>query len=344
MSNAAQSYHAVGRALVQRLQVQEAALPLANGECRSRVWLQDRPTGRVALFFHGFTAGPYQFVPLAEQLHRAGYTVLVPLMVGHGRLGPWGPERMPPLPTDPAAYQRFGLEWLAIARSLGSRIFVGGLSGGGTLAAWLATERSREIERVILFAPYLSSSSKVVDIMVRKLGGYFAWGPPPPGRRSLPYGYPGFGVPALATLLRLGDEVLRRAARQPVAPLFVISSESDRAVGNFDHVALFERALRRQPLCWYLRFSRVLDIPHTMMTRAEGNAYEPLLATMTRAFFESEITWAEAIAIADKLGPNLTFPQAVAALGLGDRVSPHMAATMTLFDKRAMAQQGQRRT
>ena len=314
----------------------EASLPLRHPDCRSRFWLHDRPTDRVALFFHGFTAAPYQFVPMGERLHRAGYNVLVPRMPGHGYAGQWSNAHVPPLPTDAATYHRFGLQWLAIARSLGRQVSIGGLSGGGTLAAWLALEQPTEIERAILYAPYLSSSSKVIDLVVRKLGGYFAWGPPPDGQTSESIGYPGFGVPSLAVLLQMGDDILRRAARQPSAPLFVISSESDRAVGNFDHAALFEDALKRQPLCWYLRFDRVLDIPHTMMTRSEGNAYASLLITLTKAFIESQITWKDATAIAEKLGRDCTFPQAVLNLGLQDRVSPDMASAMTMFDKRSM--------
>ena len=323
--------------MTQQVQTLEAKLPLKHPDCRSRFWLHDRPVQRVCLLFHGFTAAPYQFVPIGEALYRAGYNVLAPLMPGHGQAGKWNSQTPPPLPIDPKVYQNFGLEWVAKARTFGQQVSIGGLSGGGTLAAWLAQERPQDIHRALLFAPYLSSSSKVVDLFVSKTQGYFSWGK---GAESSSFdrpGYPGFAVPALATMLKMGQQVLDRAHRQPSAPLFVISSQSDQAVGIWDHRALWEDTRKRQPITWQLVFNRVLDIPHTMMTQEEGNRYASLLITLTQAFIESSLTWSDVEAIARRMMNSETFMDAATKLRLTDRVSVHMPAAMTLFDKRAFA-------
>lgn len=81
------NYAATIAAIVQRTQVREDALPLRNLACRSRFFFQANPTEKVCLFFHGFTAGPYQFVPMGEAFFRAGYNVIIPLMPGHGEAG-----------------------------------------------------------------------------------------------------------------------------------------------------------------------------------------------------------------------------------------------------------------
>jgi hypothetical protein len=44
-----------------------------------------------------------------------------------------------------------------------------------TLAAWLALECPDQIDRALVFAPYLSSSNKLVDLFVQILNIYFEW-------------------------------------------------------------------------------------------------------------------------------------------------------------------------
>lgn len=329
------SYAATTATLSRTIQAREQTLPLKQEACRSRFFFHPQPTAKVCLFFHGFTAAPYQFVPMAEALYRAGHNVLIPLMPGHGRAGDWCQETPPPLPQDVEVYQRFALAWLRQAQTLGRQVVVGGLSGGGTLAAWLALNQPQAIARTLLFAPYLSSSKKVIDLFVRTSERYFEWVSPALSSHNKP-SYDGFSVPALRVFLNLGNQVLQQAKQGTAAPMFTISSESDRAVENRDHFALFERALERQPLCWYHRFDRVLDIPHTMMTTAEGNAYERLLIVMAKAYIESNLTWAEVEEIGYRMAQGRTFNAVVAELGLGQKVSPDMPAMMTMVDKRAI--------
>lgn len=128
----------------------------------------------------------YQWQKLFFQ---AGYNVIIPLLPGHGIAGEWDKDNPPPLPENKQIYQEFGLHWLQIAQSLGEKIIVGGLSGSGTLVAWLALERSEQIYRTLAFAPFLSSSNNVVDLVVERFNFYFKW-------RTKPglahFGYEGF--------------------------------------------------------------------------------------------------------------------------------------------------------
>ncbi len=322
------------------LKQQEAHYGLVDGALHTRAWLHPQPTDRVCLFFHGFTAGPYQMEPIGQHFHRAGYNVVAPLLPGHGRAGQWTKDNPPPLPTDPEVYQQFGLQWLNLAALLGKHVVVSGLSGGGTLAGWLALERSAQVHRAILCAPYLSASSKVIDLFVKKVDTYFAWAtatPDPDLNPPAVLGYPGFSTPALRAVLELGQLCQQRVKQAPVAPTFTISSESDRAVSNFDHQHFFEAALRHQPISWHTLFNRVLDIPHTMMTEQEGNRYQHLLNVMIQAFVESNLTWAEVEEIAYRMTRNRTFNAVVEELGWQAKVSKDMPAMMTMVDKRAIA-------
>lgn len=322
-------------ALAKHTQDWERSSPLLSEACQSVFLFHPQPTQRVCLFFHGFTAAPHQFQPMAEQFFRAGYNVLVPLLPGHGQAGNWSSHNPPPLPNQAVIYQEFALLWLEHARSLGTEVVVGGLSGGGTLAAWLALECPELIHRTLLFAPYLSSSSRLVDLMVRSMNSYFEWLGGAPSQ--VPMGYEGFAVPALRVFLDLGQAVLTRAQQQPTAPMFIVSSESDIAVGNHDHRALFEAVLSRQPLAWYQCFARALNVPHTMMTEREGNRWQNLLNVMAKAFVESELTWTEVQEIGYRMTEGRTFDAVVADLNLAAKASPDMPAMMTMVDKRAIA-------
>ncbi|MBC7970330.1 MAG: alpha/beta fold hydrolase [Verrucomicrobia bacterium] len=322
--------------IVQQAKTREASLPLLNESCRSQFFFQPKLPKRVCLFFHGFTAAPYQFAPMADTFFKAGYNVLVPLLPGHGQAGNWSRKNPPPLPTDPKVYQQFALQWLEQAQMLGEEVIIGGLSAGGTLAAWLALERPQAIYRAILFAAYLGSSSKVLDLFIKKIDTYFEWTVTDtnPSKGS---GYNGFTVPALRLFLNLGQDLLKRSERQPTPPLFILTSESDLATGSFDHKALFENVLPRQPLTWYNAFSRELAVPHTMMTVAEGNRWASLLPIMTKAFVESSLTWAEVQEIGYRMTQGKTFPSVVAELGLAAKASSAMPAMMTMVDKRTIA-------
>ncbi|MEM9482962.1 MAG: alpha/beta fold hydrolase [Cyanobacteria bacterium P01_F01_bin.116] len=320
-------YLTLKNVIESKISARESELSLIDQLCRSYFLFHNEPAEKVCLFFHGFTAGPYQFIPLAETLHKAGCNVLVPLMPGHGLAGPWGPGNPPPLTDDPRLYLKFGLQWLRVAQRMGSKVIIGGLSGGGTLATWLAMEKADDIYRTILFAPYFSASSKVIDLFVNHIDTYFEW------ENLLGPSYPGFEVSALRAVLRIAKYNFKRVKKSPIAPIFLVSSESDRAVNNYDHQRFFEAALDHQPYCWYNSFDKVLDIPHTMMTEKEGNRFTNLLNVISKAYIESNLTWEEVEEIAYRMTKRRTFNSVVAELGWQDKVSRDMPAMMTLVDK-----------
>ncbi|MBD1825296.1 alpha/beta fold hydrolase [Cyanobacteria bacterium FACHB-DQ100] len=324
-------YSVSANSLPLQTRLQENRLPVRNEGCRSQFLLHSAPTPKVCLFFHGFTAAPYQFLPMGRAFYQAGYNVIIPRLPGHGRAGDWNGKNPPPLPEDAEVYKQFALSWLRHAQSFGNEVVVGGLSGGGTLAAWLALEKASQIDRALLFAAYLSSSNKVIDLFVKVLNTYFEWQTDEPGE---PIGYKGFTFPDLRVFLDIGSEVLKRSRTAASPPMFVISTETDRAVSNPDHETLVENLLPRQPKTWYYCFDRALNIPHTMMTKAEGNRWESLLNVIAKAFVQSDLTWAEIEEIAYRMTEGKTCNQAVAELGLTRKASPDLPALITMLDKR----------
>jgi esterase/lipase len=331
-------YPTLKRVLEHDLQRQEVSY-VSSPALHTRAWLHGQPTQRVCLLLHGFTAGPYQMEPLGQYLYQAGYNVVAPLLPGHGRAGTWSKQNPPPLPADPNHYLRFGTQWLNLAAQLGQRVVVGGLSGGGTLAAWLALEKAPQVDRAILCAPYFSGSHRVIDLFVQKIDTYFEWSVPKtpmPQERSLGLGYTGFNASALRAVLDIGQYCIKRVKQGGGAPTSTISSESDKAVSNFDHRHFFEATLKYQPYSWYNCFAKVLDIPHSMMTEKEGNRYQNLLNGMIKAFIESHLTWAEVEEIAYRMSQGRTFNAVVAELGWAAKCSPDLPAMITMVDKWAI--------
>ncbi len=328
------------------LQETEQQIPtLRNPECRPIFLLHPQPTSKVCLFFHGFTAAPFQFASLAKILFKAGYNVLVPLLPGHGLQGDWGPFNPPPLPTQASTYEDFAQHWLQRARSLGQKIVTGGLSGGGTLAAWLALEHPRAIDKTILFAPYFSSSDRILDPLTRLINRYQEWLRPSHTEHAAfqPPGYKGFEVSALQVFLDMGRDVLRRSQYEDTASLFIISSASDRdhdpslsdpTLDPSDHRLFFDRILRYQPHTWLLCFDQVHDIPHAMLTPEEDNPNIFMLMRVAKGYIESDLTWNEVAEIGHRMARGQVFPAAVQQLGFSQRVSPDMPTVMTLMDKR----------
>jgi pimeloyl-ACP methyl ester carboxylesterase len=320
-------YSTLTATLVQAVAAAEDALSLMNANCCSQFLLHPQPTDKVFLFFHGFTAAPAQFVPIGKTFFKAGYNVLIPLLPGHGVAGKWDSDSPPPLPEDRQIYQQFGQDWLHWVQDLGQEVVLGGLSGGATLSIWLALEHPELVDQTLLFAPYLRNSNVVLDWVIRTLNIYFEWKNEP---GTAHFGYPGFRMPALRVFLEMGQEIFDRVENHPTARSLIVSSGSDAAVSNKDLRVLFESIRQQHPKSWYHCFDKEFDIPHTMMTEAEGNECVDLLIAVAKAFIESDLTWTEVKEISERITQGRSFDAAVAELHLSQKVSPDLITLVTL--------------
>ncbi|WP_224410749.1 alpha/beta hydrolase [Oscillatoria salina] len=315
--------------ILEQVRSREQTLPLRNQQCRSRFFLQPHPTAKVCLFFHGFTAAPYQFAPLGKALFASGYNVLVPLQPGHGIAGDWNGDNPPPLPTNIRVYQNFARDWLQIAQNLGEKIIIGGLSTGATLTGWLALNSPKTIDRALLFAPYLSSSLPPLDLLIEILPFYYEWANKD---ASGNFGYHGFPIPRLRLFYDLGQQLLEQAASQVNTPMLIVASDRDRVVSHGDEKALFKMVVQQQPKSWYHCFDSKFDIHHRMMTEMEGNEYQDLVIALAKAYINSEITWMELQEIKAFLVTKVAFEKAVSSLNLEQKVAPELAQILSASD------------
>lgn len=206
--------------------------------CRSRVIDQGGRTERAVVLLHGYTNCPQQFEAIAEAYAAQGYSVVVPRLPGHGYA-----DRLTNALSDvtPASIVATGDLAVDIAAGLGQEVSVVGLSGGGTLAAWLAQHRD-EVTSAALVAPLVIP--KVVPerlvAPVARLGRFtpdiYLWwdGERREKLASPPYAYPRYSLRSLGAFLAVGRAAIHaeETRGEPLDRLVVVLNENDAAVNN----------------------------------------------------------------------------------------------------------------
>ena len=108
---------------------------------------------------HGFTGSPQSLRPWAEALARAGHTVRLPRLPGHGTT--WQELNRTRWPQWYAAVD----EAFAEVRERCPHVFVAGLSMGGALALRLAEEHGDEVRGVIVVNPYVGLRHPLLPVL-----------------------------------------------------------------------------------------------------------------------------------------------------------------------------------
>jgi esterase/lipase len=121
------------------------------GECGSRLFTHGEKTDTAVVFFHGLSNSPRQFVELSELLYEDGYNVLILRMPYHGLLTHDVKELSYITAGDLVGYADRSVD---IGAGLGDKVVVAGLSGGGSVAAWVAQNRA-DVDKVMLIAPLI---------------------------------------------------------------------------------------------------------------------------------------------------------------------------------------------
>ncbi len=180
--------------------------------------------GTGVLLIHGFTATPAEVRPLAKNLLEAGFTVMGPMLAGHG--------------THPDDLNRVSWrDWTGgveeayqTLRKACKKVFVSGASMGGVLALWLAEEHD-EVSGVIGFAPAIKLTLPFYRYAALHLAAPFI---SQMARSSLDnpekwQGYPGLPLQGAVQLFRLQRAVRGRLGRIR-QPVMVLQGRKDRTV------------------------------------------------------------------------------------------------------------------
>jgi alpha-beta hydrolase superfamily lysophospholipase len=221
-------------AAVQRLAAAEGNA--VNPLCHTRLLGHGAKTARAVVIFHGISNCPQQFAAGASMLYARGYNVLLARLPHQGMA-----DRLSAEPAHATAEEAIatGQALADIAHGLGDEVTIVGMSGGGTLGAWLAQNRP-DINRVVLVVPmfgvqaFPAPLTRPVAMAVRLLPNWWGWFDPvlqadAPGPR---HAYPRYSSHTIAEYLRLGAEVATDAHARPpaVQDIRIMNNLNDESV------------------------------------------------------------------------------------------------------------------
>ena len=187
----------------------------------------DGPDGRTGvLLVHGFTGTPMSMRPWGEHLAAQGFAVRCPLLPGHGTR--WQDCNVSTHDEWTTAVER---AFDALSAEC-DRVFVAGLSMGGTLATRLAEVRPDDVAGLVLVNPALLTQrldAKLLPLIARLTG---SWAPiasdiKKPGITEL--AYPKLPTRAMMQLRQLWAAT-RTDLGRVTAPVIVFHSVEDHVV------------------------------------------------------------------------------------------------------------------
>jgi alpha-beta hydrolase superfamily lysophospholipase len=225
-------------AAINRFQeIQKIEGPELDPVCHSILLTHGMRTERAVVFFHGYTNCPEQFRELGQIFYDMGDNVLIPRLPRHG-LADRKVENLTPLKAE--ELRDCADASVDIACGLGQKVYVAGLSAGGTLTAWIAQNRS-DVTRAVLIAPALGLTRREGTRLQKAMALLF---PLIPDIRTdwfsvdhdaPSHTYPGFSSRALGQLLRLSAATFAAAFDQAprVQDVALVTSKSDEAVSDY---------------------------------------------------------------------------------------------------------------
>lgn len=219
--------------------------------------------GRAILLIHGYNDSPQSLDAIAKVLHAAGWTVRLPLLVGHGRslaaFDAWTADEVVAQVRD---------EYAAL-RATHHTVVVGGLSMGGALACWLASET--DAAGVILYAPMLFVPAPMqVAVSTARLWGlvtrYMSGG----GKRSIHDPAAAARMISYGCSTRRSLEALEHIAKGTTvrlgfvhAPTLVFQSEEDNRLPHEQSTHAFARiGATDRTIVWTRGAGHVITVDH----------------------------------------------------------------------------------
>lgn len=178
----------------------------------------------------------------------------------------------------------FGDKVVDIAHGLGKKMTVMGISGSGTLVAWLAQNRA-DIDFAFVIAPLLGLAfippvlTKLFEQVALRLPNFYLWWDPRTKAEnpySIYYAYPRYPTRALVEILRLG--MIVRSQSENAAPraknITMILNDAEPAISNAEALKLlrlWQKHKRSSPVdgkgnLSEVHFEKEMKLPHDIIT------------------------------------------------------------------------------
>lgn len=201
---------------------------LRNTGNAPRILQHNAAPNKIAILVHGLSDSPFYLSDIAKQFHRQGYTVILPLLPGHG-------QREADQDMEDAS---LGLKWtshvsdiVTLARAYDVPIVLGGFSTGGALAVQHYLADADSIQGIALFSAALALSDNAETLsriwgikwVAKLLDGDYSTD------NTNPFKYPQVSSYAALQLMDIINEIRQSMAQgqRIQVPLFVAHSQAD---------------------------------------------------------------------------------------------------------------------
>ncbi|MDO6709089.1 alpha/beta fold hydrolase [Aliiglaciecola sp. 2_MG-2023] len=201
---------------------------LKNDGNGAYVYHHNQPTDTTVVLFHGLSDSPFFFESIAPAIHQLGYTVIVPLLPGHGKLD--ADDDM----EDGDLAKRWTShvdEVMAFAHILSPNVYIGGFSTGGALSAQHVLTHPDQQKGLILFSGALALDESVEGMAgiwgIKSLAKLLDWSYQTQGPN--PYKYPEVSRHSAFMLTDIIFDVRDKLADGNILnlPIFSVHSEAD---------------------------------------------------------------------------------------------------------------------
>ncbi len=247
---------------------------LTHDVCITKLYTHGVQTEHVVVLLHGFTTCPQQFDELGKRYYEAGHNVFIPRIPHHG-LSDRLTNALVNLTAD--GFAAFGDKVIDIAHGLGKKVTVMGLSGSGTLVAWLAQNRG-DVDFAFPVAPLLGlafvppSFTKLFERIALLLPNFYMWWDPrtkADNPFSIYYAYPGYPSRALMEIIRLGMITRAQAKKSPAAAknILMVLNDAEPAVSNAEALKLLKSWQKHgKGNLSEVHFEKDMKLPHDIIT------------------------------------------------------------------------------
>lgn len=267
-------------ARIEAVQAAEDARGDLNDICHTQFLSHGEQTEHAIVLLHGFTSCPDQFLQLGQAFYERGYNVYIPRLPHHG-IADLMTEDLINLTAEEMA--AFAMEAADVAQGLGESVTVSGLSGGGTMAVYLAQLRD-DVYLAAPIAPFVGIgfipaifNRPLTNFMLTAPNFWMWWDPRAKQDNPVaaPYSYRRYPTHALGEVLRLGFSVEQEAREtKPLSPdIIMVSNASDQSVNNNiidEFVSTW--AAHGAEVVETFRFDRSFGLPHDIITPTRPNA------------------------------------------------------------------------
>ncbi len=265
---------------------------MARDVCITKLLDHGSLTENVIVLLHGFTNCPEQFHELGKRFYDAGFNVMIPRLPYHGLS-----DRL----TDALAKLRAedfcaaGDKVIDIAHGLGRKVTVMGISGGGTLSAWLAQNRP-DLDYSFPIAAFFALTKtpgwamKLFERLGMTVPNFFMWWDPrtkAENPHAIYYAYPRYPIRAMVEVFRLGTATQTQASKRPLSAgtISMIINDAEPSVNNDEIIKLLETWQRQgKGNLHRVHFEESLKLPHDFITPGtQGLNIEEIYPRLIRA-------------------------------------------------------------